>query len=104
MDVETCREMVQHPFCAPGSIDGLLGGFVSKLKGRLLSQEDSAVLEEVLRIVKETGEPVKVYDVSRVADSLRALRHGVRKTPIVIIDGKKYESLEEILRTVSNKR
>jgi len=44
-----------------------------------------------------------VYDVSRMTDKLRAIKRGIRKTPAAIINGEKYEGLEEILQAISSK-
>jgi hypothetical protein len=101
MDVDTYREMSTHPYCAPGTNEGLVGQAVSKFKGRLLSPEDSNVVQHVLEIIGKTGELIKMYDVSKVADRLKAVRHGIRKTPVALIDGRKYEGLDEILKALS---
>lgn len=102
MDVETCREMSQHPFCAPGSTEGLISGALSKFKGRVFPEADSTVLEHVLQLMGKTNESVEIYDLSRVTDSLKAIRRGIRRSPVAIINKEKYESLEEILRALSN--
>jgi hypothetical protein len=102
MDVETCKEMSQHPYCAPGSTEGLISGALSKFKGRVFLEDDATVLEHVLQFMGKTNESVKIYDLSRVTDSLRAIRHGIRSTPVAIINKEKYESLEEIVRALSN--
>ncbi len=104
MDVETARDMAPHSYCAPGTTEGLVSGVLSKFKGRLLSEEDSTALERVLQISKENQECVRVYDVSRTGDKLRALKHGIRKTPVVIINGEKYEGLEAISKTLSTEQ
>ena len=104
MDVETARDMAPHSYCAPGTTEGLVSGVLSKFKGRLLSEEDSTALERVRQILKENQEYVRVYDVSRTADKLRALKHRIRKTPAVIINGEKYEGLEAISKALSTKQ
>lgn len=101
MDVETCRDMVQHPMCAPEATEGLVHEALINFKGRLFSQEDSLALERVLDIADKTGKSVKIYDVSRVTDNFRALRHGIFKTPTVMINGKRYDGLKDILRAIS---
>ncbi len=102
MDVELYREMSQHPFCAPGSGEALISA-ASKLKGRILPQEDLTVLEQVSRIAEKTNQKITVYDVSRMTDKLKAIKRGIRKTPAAIINGEKYEGLEEILQAISSK-
>jgi hypothetical protein len=104
MDVETARDMAPHSYCAPGTTEGLVSGVLSKFKGRLLSEEDSTALERALQILRENQESVRVYDVSRTADKLRALRHGILKTPAVIINGEKYEGLAAISKALSTKQ
>ena len=104
MDVETARDMAPHSYCASGTTEGLVSGVLSKFKGRLLSEEDSTALERVLQILKENQEYVRVYDVSRTTDKLRALKHGIRKTPAVIINGYKYEGLEPISKALQTKQ
>jgi hypothetical protein len=102
MDVETIKEMSQHPYCAPGSTEGLISGTLSKFKDRMLPQADSVVLQCVFEKIGERNDALKIYDLSRMGDSLRALRHGIRSTPVVVIDGKKYQGLEVILRVLSD--
>lgn len=104
MDVETARDMAPHSYCAPGTTEGLVSGVLSKFKGRLLSEEDTTALERVRQILKENQEYVRVYDVSRTADKLRALKHRIRKTPAIIINGEKYEGLEAIFKALSTER
>lgn len=95
-DYELYRETSQHAYCMPGTFNGLVTQAVSQLKGRILSSEDIVFLEQVSQIADKAHEIVKIHDVSRMADRIRALKHGILKTPAVIINGKKYESLEEI--------
>jgi hypothetical protein len=104
MDVETARDMAPHSYCAPGTTEGLVSGVLSKFKGRLFSEEDSTALEHVLETSEENQECVKVYDISRTADKLRTLKHGIRKTPVVIVNGERYEGLEAISKALSTKQ
>ncbi|MEM3770512.1 MAG: hypothetical protein QXG76_04920 [Candidatus Bathyarchaeia archaeon] len=100
VDIGFYREMSQHTFCGPEMVNWAYRDLASKFKGRILRQEDYIVLEQALRMVKETDDELLVYDVSRLADKLKALKKGVKKTPIVIIDGKKYEDATEILKVL----
>jgi len=104
MDVELYREMSQHSFCAPGLADVLVGNIASKFEGRIILQEDLTALEQILEMVKAKNEKVKVYDVSRITDKIRALKRGVLKTPTAIIDGKRYEGSKEISQAIVSKR
>ncbi len=101
MDVESCRDMVQHPFCAPETAGGLVQEALSNFKGRFFSQEDSFVVERVLGIADEMKRSVKIYDLSKLADKFKAIRHGIFKTPVVMVDGVRYKSLEDSLRVIS---
>jgi hypothetical protein len=103
MDVELYREMSQHTYCAPETAQGLVGQTLSEFRGRVLPQEDHRVLEEVCKMAEKTNEKLKVYDVSRTTDKIAGMRHGIRKTPVVIINGEKYEGLKEILQAISGK-
>jgi hypothetical protein len=58
MNVETARDMMPHSYCAPGTTDGLISGVLSKIKGRLLSDEDSTALEHMLQMFEENQECV----------------------------------------------
>jgi hypothetical protein len=96
VDVETLREMSTHPYCAPGVWTGLLKGLESKFKGRVLPSEDGEVLERFKTLGEKCDDEVMVYDVSKITDRIKALSKGIRKTPTVIIQGKKYEGVKEI--------
>ena len=74
-----------------------------QFKERLLPPEDSAVLEHVLDIAGKTRGSVKIYDLSKVADNVRALRRGIFRTPVVMIDGERYDGFENISCPISAK-
>ncbi|MEM2118268.1 MAG: hypothetical protein QW386_04545 [Candidatus Bathyarchaeia archaeon] len=95
-DIGFAREMSTHIICLPETAARASELFSSKFKGRILSQEDSAALEQALLVANKTKEKIIVYDISRMTDKLKALKRGIRKTPVVIINGKKYERVEEI--------
>jgi hypothetical protein len=95
VDVGTLREMSMHPICAPGALEGLLKE-LEKFKGRVLSSEDNEVLEKFKTFGEKCDDEVKVYDISRINDRIKALGRGIRKTPTIISQGKKYEGLKEI--------
>jgi len=96
MDVETIREMTQHTYCMPGVASGLLKNVTSKFKGRVLPQDDYVVLQRIEELAHELHDDVKVYDVSRALDKMKALKRGIMKTPTVVVQGKKHEGLEKI--------
>lgn len=96
VDVETLREMSTHSYCAPDAWPGLLKGLESKFKGRILPPEEFEVLERFKTLGEKCDDEVKVYDVSRATDRIKALSRGIRKTPALIIQGKKYEGIKEI--------
>jgi formaldehyde-activating enzyme involved in methanogenesis len=97
MDVATVREMTQHTYCAPGVASGLLKNVASQFKDRVLPQDDYVVLERIEELAHELRDNVKVYDVSRMQDRVRALKRGILKTPAVVVQGKRYEGLNKIL-------
>ncbi|MEM3617426.1 MAG: hypothetical protein QXJ31_05900 [Candidatus Bathyarchaeia archaeon] len=100
VDIGFYREMSQHMYCGPEMVNWAYRDLESKFKGRILQQEDYMVLEKALRIVKGTNDVLLVYDVSHLTDKLKALKKGVKKTPTVIIDGRKYEDAAEILKVL----
>jgi protein-disulfide isomerase len=89
--------MSQHHTCAPGVWEAMLNNY-GKFKGRILPQDDQEVLTKLEMLVnKYNDKQVKIYDVSRMSDKMKAIRLGINKTPTVIIEGQKYEGLEKIL-------
>jgi hypothetical protein len=96
IDVGYYREMSQHVICAP-DLAGWAAEVPAKFKGRILPEKDRTVLERALRLANKTAEKIVVFDVSRVSDRLKAIKRGVKSTPTIIIDGKKYDNVEEIL-------
>jgi len=97
VDVGTIREMSMHTFCAPDAASSLLNS-LAKFKGRVLPQDDHTVLARIQELAYELHDDVKVYDVSRTQDRIRALRRGILKTPTVVVQGKKHEGLDKILQ------
>ena len=84
----------------------MFGGHVQSeccinFKGRLFSQEDSLALERILDIADKTDKSVKIYDLSKVTDNFKALKHGIFKTPTVMINGKRYVGLKDTSRSIS---
>jgi len=100
VDVSTVRELSQHSLCAPGAASRLLQSMQSKFKDRVLPQDDYVVLERIGDLAYELHDEVKVYDVSRASDKIRALKRGITKTPTVLVQGKKYEGLDKILELI----
>lgn len=99
LDVGHYREMSYHWQC--GLAQWAYGELAQQFKGRILSEEDMDTLRRALETGKRENEEVKVFDTSRMVDRMRALRRGVLKTPTVIVNGKKYEGLEEISHAIS---
>jgi hypothetical protein len=96
--------MSQHGFCHP-DIATKAGDVFSKLnefKGRMFSEKDWTVLQKILEAATRADCEIKVYDVSRVIDGLRALFRGVRRTPAVIINGEKREGTLESMDILMN--
>jgi len=97
MDVDFAREMSTHALCDPDTATRASELFSSRLKGRILSEGDSAVLQRLSEAIKLTNEEPKIYDVSHMRDKLKALSSGIRRTPAVVINGEKYEGVEKCL-------
>jgi len=100
IDVGTLREMSQHTICAPDVWEGLYKAYGPKFKGRLLPPEDQEVLRKLETLTTKFHEEIKIYDVSRAFDKMKAVKQGIRKTPTVIVQGKKYEGLEKISQLI----
>ena len=100
IDVGTLREMSQHTICAPGVWEGLYKAYGPKFKGRILLSEDQKVLGKLEILTNKFHEEVKIYDISRAFDKMKAVKQGIRKTPTVIVQGKKYEGLEKIAQLI----
>lgn len=98
IDVGHYREMSQHTYCSPELVKWAAADLMSKFKGHVLPEKDRTILESALRLASEVGDKIVVFDVSRVSDRLKAIKRGVKSTPTIIIDGKKYDNIEEILR------
>ena len=99
VDYELTREMSQHGFC-DSDMATKAGEMISqfnKVKGRLFSEEDWAVLQRLAEASGWTNGEVRLYDISRTAGRLKALSRGIIKTPVVIVNGEKHEGAEECL-------
>lgn len=96
-DVTLAREMTQHVFCHPDTAFQASIIFGSKFKGRLLPEEDMTVLERITEKILPADVQMKIYDVSAAKDKFKAFQKGVTKTPVIIVDGEKYEGLKECL-------
>jgi hypothetical protein len=95
------REMSLHWEC--GLAQWAYGELAAQFKGRILSENDVAALQHVFEQAKKENRQLKVYDTSRMGDKVRAMKRGVFKTPSAVINGQRYEGLEEILRAISVK-
>jgi hypothetical protein len=96
VDYELYREASQHTYCAPDLARWASGSAFSKFKGRILPGEHVTALAKALEIAKKTDDKLEAHDVSRAADRIRALRCGIRKTPAVLMNGRKYVGIQEI--------
>jgi hypothetical protein len=96
VDYELYRESSQHTYCAPDLARWANDAAISRLKGRFLPTEHFTALAKALEIAEKTNEKLEAHDVSHATDRIKALKRGIRKTPAVIINGKKYEGIKEI--------
>lgn len=101
VDIEFYREMSYHWQC--GLDKWAMDGLTEQFKGRILSENDVKILEQVLEIAKAKNQHVKVYDVSRVKGKIEAMKRGILKTPTLIIDDRKYHGSDKILEAISSK-
>lgn len=102
VDYELTREMTQHGFCDPDMATkaGELISKFNKVKGRMFPEEDWSVLQRLTELAEQTEGRVRLYDVSRIADRLKAVSRGVTKTPVIIVDGEKSEGAEKCLNAL----
>jgi hypothetical protein len=101
IDIDFHREMSYHWQC--GLDKWAMDGLVEQFKGRILSDDNMGALEQVLELAKETNQEVKVYDLSRIADRVRAMKRGVMRTPTLIMGEKRYQGFEEISKATARK-
>jgi hypothetical protein len=104
VDMDAYRETSAHSYCFPGTWEGLVKALGSSFKGRILPPEDSQALELMEPLVKESGEEVKLFDISRTIDLITAFVRGIWKTPTAIVQGKKYEGIEKIRQYLDETR
>jgi hypothetical protein len=103
MDVELAREMTHHVICDIDTATRASEIFSSKFKDRVLSDDDSAVLQKLVDVAKSTSEGIRIYDVSRMPDKLKAYSRGIRKTPAVVVDGVRYNGMDKCLEALGKK-
>ena len=76
----------------------------NKVKGRVFSEEDWSILQRLSEAASQTNDEVKVYDISHAGDRFKALTRGITKTPVVIINGERYEGAEKSLDALDKHR
>jgi len=101
LNIKKYREAASHIFCMPDLYPALVRDLESKFKGRILSEDDRTVLQQLKTLTKNLDdEQLKIYDVSRLSGRIKAIKYRIRKTPAVIADGRKYEGLKQILKLI----
>jgi hypothetical protein len=100
LDIEHYREMSYHMDC--GLAKWAYGQLASQFKGRILSAKDVEALNRVFEVAERENCKIKVYDISRLADRVRALKRGIFRTPAVIIHGAKYQGQDEIAQVTGS--
>jgi hypothetical protein len=93
------REMSLHWEC--GLAQWAYGELAARFKGRILPENDVTALQHVFEQAKKENRQVKVYDTSHMGDKVRAMKRGVFRTPSAVINGQRYEGLDEILRAIA---
>ncbi len=102
-DIETAREMSYHTYCDPDMANRASEILSPKFKGRIFSEEDWSVLEQISLLAKETGREFEIHDVSSIKGRIIAIKYGIRKTPAIVINGEKFEGKERVLEAVTTK-
>lgn len=77
------------------------GELASQLKGRIFADTDIEALNKVFVVAKKENREVKVHDTSRVAERMKALKRGILKTPAIVVNGIKYQLLDEIAQAIT---
>lgn len=103
VDVGHWREMSQHTYCAPELASSAESQVASLLKGRIVPQDDMAVLRKVVELAGSNPAEVQVYDMSRTVHRLKAFRKSVKNTPAIIIDGVKFEGAKDSLLAIQSR-
>lgn len=101
IDIDHYREMSYHVQC--GLARHAYEELASQFRGRILAEEDYEALNKIFALAKEENCDVRVYDTSRTADRVKALKRGIFRTPVVIIKDVKYQGLEEIAQAATIK-
>ncbi|MGA2767266.1 MAG: DsbA family protein [Candidatus Bathyarchaeia archaeon] len=102
-DIETAREMSYHTYCDPDMANRASEILSPKFKGRIFSEEDWSVLEQISLLAKETGREFEIHDVSSIKGRIIAIKYGIRKTPAIVINGERFEGKERVLEAVTTK-
>jgi len=96
IDIGFYREASTHIMCAPDLARWATNEAFSKFRGRIVPDDDVTALVQALQLAEKTNDKVRVYDASRTVDKVRAVKHGILKTPAMLVAGKKCEGIEEI--------
>ena len=101
IDIGFYREASTHVMCAPDLARWATNKAFSKFRGRIVPDDDVTALVQALQLAEKTNDKVKVYDVSRTVDKVKAVKHGILKTPAIIIAGKKCQGIKEIQKSLA---
>ena len=99
VDIEHYREMSYHVQCGLGR--WAYGELASQFKGRIFADTDIEALNKVFEVAKKENREVKVHDTSRVVERMKALKRGILKTPAIVLNGIKYQGLDEIAQAIT---
>ncbi len=89
--------MSLHTFCDSETATRASEIYGSKLKGHVFPEEDRIALQKVMEYAQAHGASLQVFDVSSLTDRIRALRHGVFRTPTLIAHDKPFKGLARAL-------
>ena len=101
VDIEHYREMSYHVQC--GLAKWAYGQLASQFKGRILSEKDIEALNRIFEVSKQENCKIRVYDISRLADRVRALKRGIFRTPAIVIGDVRYQGQDEIAQVTGSK-
>jgi hypothetical protein len=99
VDIGHYREMSQHVQC--GLARWAYGRLDSHFKGRILSDRDIQALDKVFEAAKRMNCEVRVYDMSRMTERLKAWKRGILTTPSVVMNGVKYKGLDQVSQAIA---
>lgn len=101
VDIGHYREMSHHLQCSLAR--WAYGSLASQFKGRIFSDRDIQALDKIFEVAKRMDCEVRVYDMSRIAERLKAWKRGILTTPSIIVNGVKYKGLDQVSQAIASR-